>query len=376
MPEESLPWLDHFAALSDPRVERSREHPLLSIVGVALCAILGGADDWVAVERFGNAKLDWFRRFLDLPNGIASHDTFGRVFARLDPAQFEACFRDWVAAITTRLPGLVAIDGKTLKGSRDDPSGVKALHLVSAWAGEARLTLGLVAVDDKSNEITAIPKLLQILDLEGALVSIDAMGCQKDIAARIREQKADYLLAVKENQERLFQDIEALFLDFADDNEGHRYTSAESSDRGHGREEWRGVYVFEQLEGIRDRELWRDLATVVVVMRERQVKGEISNEAHYYISSRKADAKAFLDAVREHWGIENSCHWILDVCFSEDECRSREGHSAQNLACLRRMALSMLKSANGPKCGTRNRRLTAGWDTTFLEQVLSQPTLD
>jgi predicted transposase YbfD/YdcC len=376
MPKESLPWLDHFAALSDPRVERSQGHPLLSIVGVALCAILGGADDWVAVERFGNAKLDWFRRFLELPNGIPSHDTFGRVFARLDPAQFEACFRDWVAAVTARLPGLVAIDGKTLRGSRDDANGVKALHVVSAWAAQARLTLGLVAVDDKSNEITAIPKLLQILDLEGALVSIDAMGCQKDIAAQIRLQKADYLLAVKQNQERLFQDVQAIHLDFANDSEGYRYTSAESSDCGHGRQEWRGVYVFEQLEGIRDRELWRDLAVVIVVLRERQVKGEISNEAHYYVSSRKADAKAFLDAVREHWGIENSCHWILDVCFSEDDCRSREGHSAQNLACLRRMALSMLKSANGPKCGTRNRRLTAGWDTTFLEQVLCSASPD
>jgi predicted transposase YbfD/YdcC len=376
MAAESLSWLEHFAELSDPRVERGREHPLLSIVGVALCAILGGADDWVAVERFGIAKTDWFSRFLDLPNGIPSHDTFGRVFARLDPGQFETCFRDWVAAVTTGLPGLVAIDGKTLRGSRDKAQGVKALHMVSAWASEARLTLGLVAVDDKSNEITAIPKLLQILDLEGALVSIDAMGCQKDIAALVREQKADYLLAVKENQERLFQDVEAMFRDFALDYEGGRTTTAESSDRGHGREEWRGVFVFENLDGIRDRELWRDLARVIVVLRERRVDGEISHEAHYYISSRKADAGVFLDAVREHWGVENGCHWVLDVGFAEDACRSRKGHSAENLACLRRMALSMLKSADGPKCGTRNRRLTAGWDTTFLEQILSRASLN
>jgi predicted transposase YbfD/YdcC len=376
MPEERLPWLDHFAALSDPRVERGQVHPLLSIVGVALCAILGGADDWVAVERFGNAKLDWFRRFLDLPSGIPSHDTFGRVFARLDPAQFEAAFRDWVAAVTARLPGLVAIDGKSLRGSRDQPNGVKALHVVSAWAAETRLTLGLLAVEDKSNEITAIPKLLQILDLEGALVSIDAIGCQKDIAEQIRIQKADYLLAVKENQERLFQDIQAMHLDFANDGEGYHCTNAESSDRGHGRAEWRGAYVFDQLEGIRDRELWRDLATVIVVMRERQVGDKISHEVHYYVSSRKAGAEAFLDAVRGHWGIENGCHWVLDVCFGEDACRARKDHSAQNLACLRRMALSMLKSVNGPKCGVRNRRLTAGWDMTFLEQVLNQSTSD
>jgi predicted transposase YbfD/YdcC len=376
MAAESLSWLEHFSKLSDPRVERGQEHSLLSIVGIALCALLGGADDWVAVQRFGLAKLDWFRRFLDLPNGIPSHDTFCRVFSRLDPAQFEACFRDWVAAVSSRLPSQVAIDGKTLRGSRDKASASKALHMVSAWASEARLTLGLVAVDEHSNEITAIPRLLQMLDLEGALVSIDAMGCQKDIAEQIREQKADYLLAVKENQERLYKDIETMFLDFADNEEGYRITTAESSETGHGREEWRVVQVFEQLEGIRDRELWRDLAVVIVVLRERQVGEETSNEMHYYISSRKADAQVFLEAVREHWGIENRCHWVLDVCFAEDACRSRKGHAAQNLACLRRMALSMLKSANGPKCGTRNRRLTAGWDTTYLEQLLSTASLD
>jgi predicted transposase YbfD/YdcC len=371
MAEQAPALLTYFKSLSDPRVERSQDHPLLSIVGIALCATLGGADDWVAVERFGNAKSDWLGRFLDLTNGVPSHDTFGRVFARLDPTQFEACFRDWVAGVVSRLPGLVAIDGKTLRGSRDKASGRKALHLVSAWATEARLTLGLVAVDDKSNEIKAIPKLLQILDLEGALVSIDAMGCQKDIAEQVRDQKADYLLAVKENQGRLYQDLEALFLDFVDrEGAGIRHTIAQTRERGHGREEWRGVYVFEDLESVRDRALWRDLSRVIVTLRERVVHGVVSQEAHYYISSRPAGAEVFLGAVRGHWGIENRCHWILDVCFGEDACRSREGHGAENLAYLRRMALSMLKNADGPKCGTRNRRLTAGWDTTFLEKVL------
>jgi len=370
MAEQSLALLDHFAHLSDPRVKRGQDHPLLTIVGIALCAILGGADDWVAVERFGNAKFDWLSRFLDLSNGIPSHDTFGRVFARIDPVQFEAGFRDWVAAISERLPGLLAIDGKTLCGSRDKANGGKALHMVSAWASEARLTLGLVAVADKSNEITAIPKLLQILDLEGALVSIDAMGCQKDIAAQVRDQKADYLLAVKENQERLFQDIEALFLDFAADHDAYHYTVAQSNDNNHGRQEHRVVFVLEELDSIRDRELWRDLARVIVVLRERRVGEQISHETHYYISSRKAGAEVFLDAVRQHWGIENGCHWVLDVCFGEDACRARKGHAARNLACLRRLALSMLKRVDGPKCGTRNRRLTAGWDTTFLEKVL------
>src|SRR5262245_49362224 len=248
MADQPLALLDHLAHLRDPRLRRGQGHPLGTIVGIALCAMLGGADDWVAVERFGHAKFDWLSRFLDLSNGIPSHDTFGRVFARLGPVQFEACFRDWVAAVTTRLPGLVAIDGKTSRGSRDKASGIKALHLVSAWAAEARLTLGLVAVEGKSTETTAIPKLLQVLDLEGALVSIDAMGCQKDIAEQVREQRPDYLLAVKENQERLFQDIEAMFLGFAGAGEGYCYTTAEAGDRGHGREEWRGVFVFEQLD--------------------------------------------------------------------------------------------------------------------------------
>ena len=377
MAVQTLALLDHFAQLSDPRLERGKDHPLLSIVGIALCATLGGADDWVAVERFGNAKSEWLGRFLDLASGVPSHDTFGRVFARLDPAQFESCFRDWVAGVVSRLPGLVAIDGKTLRGSRDGAAGRKALHLVSAWAAEARLTLGLVAVDDKSNEITAIPELLRVLDLEGALVSIDAMGCQKGIAGQVREQKADYLLAVKENQGRLHQDLEALFLDFVErEGAGVRHTFAETCERGHGRVEWRGAYAFEDLAGVRDRGLWRDLSRAVVVLRERQVGGEVSQEAHYYISSRPAGADVFLAAVRDHWGIENRCHWVLDVCFGEDACRSREGYSAENLAYLRRMALSLLKNADGPNCGTRNRRLTAGWDTAFLEKVLRGATHD
>lgn len=371
MPAESLSWLDHFKGLSDPRVDRGKGHPLLSIVGVALCAILAGADDWVAVERFGNAKLDWLRRFLDLPNGIPSHDTFGRVFARLDPLQFEACFRDWVAAVCRRLPGHVAIDGKAVRGSGDGPSGQKPLHLVSAWATEARLTLGVVAVDGKSNEITAIPKLLELLDLEGALVTIDAIGCQKDLAEQIALAKADYVFAVKENQPRLYEDIEEMFLDFAADDTGVSYTTAQTEDCDHGRGERRRVYVFDQVEGIRDLESWRGLKRVMVVLRERQVGEKTTSEAHYYISSRGAGADVFLDAIRGHWGIENQSHWILDVCFGEDDCRARKGHSAQNLACLRRMALSMLENADGPKCGARNRRLTAGWDMTYLEQILA-----
>jgi len=378
MPEQSLALLDHFAALVDPRAERTQRHKLLDVIAVALCATLAGADDWVAVERFGNAKIDWLRRFLELPNGIPAHDTFGRIFARLDPEQFEACFRSWVSAIGARLQlRLVPIDGKTVRGSRDAAAGHKALHLVSAWASEARLTLGLVAVDDKSNEITAIPKLLELLDLEGALVSLDAMGCQKDIAAQVRQQKADYLLAVKENQGRLYQDIETLFLDFLEQEQADcPHSFAESCARAHGRDEWRGVYVFEQLDSLRDRELWRDLTRVIVVLRERKIGDQVSNEAHYYISSRQADAQLFLQAVREHWGIENGCHWVLDVCFGEDACRSRKGHAAENLAYIRRMALSMLRTVDGPKCGTRNRRLTAGWDTTFLEKVLLQPFID
>lgn len=371
--QPSLSLLHHFRDLPDPRVERTREHFLLDILAIAVCAVIGGADDWVAIETFAQAKHDWFARFLTLPNGIPSHDTFGRVFARLDPTRLAEGFQSWMAAVCQRL-GLrqVALDGKTLRRSHDRGKGKAALHLVSAWATENSLTLGQVAVADKSNEITAIPPLLQMLDVAGALVTIDAMGCQKEIASAIIEQEADYLLAVKENQPRLYEDIEQFFHAALDgDFVGVTHDYAETAEVGHGRGEQRGCWVFGEPTWIRDRSLWADLRSVIVVVRTRDVDGKSSSELHYYISSRQAKAVDFLQATRCHWRIENNCHWVLDVSFAEDQSRIRKDHGAENFAWLRRMALSLLKRVKGVKGGVRCRRLKAGWDTTFLERVLN-----
>jgi predicted transposase YbfD/YdcC len=359
----------HFEALQDPRVERTRKHPLLDIIAIALCAVIGGADSWTDVEDYGRAKHDWLKGFLGLPHGIPSHDTFGRVFAALDPAQFRDCFAAWVAAVARRL-GLkqVAIDGKTLRGSHDRANGLAALHLVSAWATEAHLTLGQVAVDDKSNEITAIPLLLELLDLQGALVTIDALGCQAEIAEDIRMYGGDYLLAVKENQPRLYEDIDRLAEAVLAEDAGAKSCLAE--DIGHGRQEARACWVLHDLGGIRDRDRWVDLKSVVILVGERIVGGAASCERRYFISSRRASAKAFLSAARGHWGIENSLHWVLDVCFDEDRSRLRNDHGPENLALLRRLAVSILKQAEGGKGSIRRKRLTAGWDNDFLERAL------
>jgi predicted transposase YbfD/YdcC len=359
----------HFEALDDPRVERTRKHNLLDIIAVALCAVICGADSWVEVEDYGNTKADWLRGFLELPNGIPSHDTFGRVFAALDPEQFGSCFAAWVEDVAGRL-GLkrVAIDGKTLRGSHDRGKGKAALHLVSAWATEAHLLLGQEAVADQSNEITAIPRLLELLDVEGALVTIDAMGCQTEIAEQLRAQGADYVLAVKENQPRLYEDIDRLAGEVLADDEGVQSCLEEC--RGHGRQEVRACWVLHDLDGLRDRDRWEDLRSVIIVVSERVVAGVVSCERRYYISSRRAGAKTFLGAIRGHWGIENSLHWVLDVGFDEDRSRVRTDHGPENLALRRRWAVSLLKHADSSRGSIRRKRLTAGWDNDFLEKVL------
>jgi predicted transposase YbfD/YdcC len=361
----------HFATLEDPRVERTRAHELLDLVAIAICAVLCGADGWVDVATFAQAKEDWLRTFLALPGGIPSHDTFGRVFARLDPQQFAACFASWVGAVAQRL-GLkqVAIDGKTARRSHDRGRGKAALHLVSAWATECHVSLGQVPVAEGSNEIPAIPKLLELLDVEGALVTIDALGCQKEIAATIRARGADYLLAVKENQERLYEDLEALHAE-ALANDWAGVDSAWEEGRGHGREELRACWVYRDVRKVRDRDLWPDLRSLVIVVRDRTEGAKNSCAVHYYISSRRSSAQKFLQAVRSHWGIENSLHWVLDVTFEEDGSRVRKDHGPANLALLRRLAVSMLQQADGGKGSLRGKRLQAGWRNDFLEQVIA-----
>ncbi len=360
--------LTHFQALEDPRLERSRQHGLLDIVAITLCAVVCGADSWVEVEKFGEAKIGWLKGFLRLPNGIPSHDTFGRVFAALDPGQFQACFAAWVADVADAL-GLkhVAIDGKTLRGSHDRKGGQAALHLVSAWAVEGHLTLGQEAVAEKSNEIAAIPKLLEVLDIEGALVTIDAMGCQKAIAEKIVEQEGDYVLSVKENQPTLYEQIERI--DRAAFEKGYDgIDSSDEEEEGHGRQELRACWVLTDLQGLEERSKWPGLQSVIVVVRDRTAGGKNSCEKHYYISSRAMSAEQALKVIRGHWGIENSLHWVLDVVFDEDKSRVRKDHGPENFGLLRRMAVSMLK-AEGSKGSIRGKRLVAGWNNDFLEKV-------
>jgi predicted transposase YbfD/YdcC len=359
----------HFEALDDPRIDRTRKHHLLDLVAIAICAVISGADSWVQVEAYGNAKHDWLQRFLQLPNGIPAHDTFGRVFAAIKPTQFQACFTSWRAELGEQL-GLrqIAIDGKTWRGSHDRAQGKVAVHLISAWAVENHLTLGQEAVDPQSNEIPAIPKLLALLDLEGALVTIDALGCQKEIAEQIVEQGGDYVLAVKENQPKLYAEIERL--DEAAQKEDYAGVSRCCvEETSHGRQELRACWVLTDLEELREGAKWPGLKSVLVVVRDRSVGDKNTCEKHYYISSRQLSAKKFSPVVRGHWGIENSLHWVLDVVFAEDQSRVRKDHGPENLGLLRRMALSMIK-AEESRGSIQVKRQTAGWNNDFLEKIL------
>ena len=372
-PELSL--LHHFARLTDPRTVRTCQHTLTDVLVIALCAVLGGADSWPAIALFGQSKKDWFASFLALPHGIPSHDTFNRVFAALDPVAFQECFVAWMNAVCGRL-GLrrLQIDGKSLRGSRGRKDKLGCLHTVSLWAAETGLTLGQVAVDDKSNEITAIPQLLRLLDLEGALVTIDAMGCQKEIARQIRASNGHYVLAVKENQPALYTDIQGCFLraieaDFA----GLRHEVFEEGPRqGHGRRESRVYTVIYDPPGLSTRAEWLDLKAIIMVYRERQVGQDSegsSEEVSYYIASSDEPVGELAGGIRSHWGIENKVHWVLDVVFREDASRVRAGHAAENLGWLRRVALALLKQDDG-KDSIKCKRLKAGWNNDFLEKLL------
>ena len=366
--------LTHFADLQDFRLERSRLHNLMDIIAIALCAVISGAEGWVDIEKYGRAKVDWLQTFLQLPNGIPSHDTFRRIFCFLKPEAFLACFQRWVGALTEHLKSpFVAIDGKAARRSLDRAAGKAALHLVSAWATEQRLVLGQVATEAKSNEITAIPKLLELLDVSGAMVTIDAMGCQKEIAATIRGGGGDYVLTVKENQERLYEDIVACFQKGLEtDFEGLQYSYYADKCQGHGRSETRQVHTILSPEGIRDEKLWKDLNAITLVVRERQQGNqEPSLEVHYYIGSRKAKAPIYGRAIRGHWGIENGLHWVLDMSFDEDQCRMRTDHSGENFALLRRLGLSLLKQHDEKEGSIRGKRLQCGWSDSFLVQVVS-----
>lgn len=366
----------HFAALDDPRIDRTKRHKLLDIVVIAICAVICGADDWVAIETFGKAKYEWFKQFLELPNGIPSHDTFGRVFGALDPEQFQSCFLNWISAVSEITQGqVIALDGKTLRRSHDKTLGKKAIVMVSAWATANHLVLGQRKVDEKSNEITAIPELLQVLEIAGCIITIDAMGCQKEIAAEIVEQGADYVLALKENQGNLYEDVELLFNDLEESQfSAYQYDHERTVNKGHGRIESRQCWtisdpdVLRLLRGTKD---WKKLTSVVKVQAKRRTEQKTTIENRYYLSSLPGDAPKLLDSTRTHWGIENGLHWVLDIAFREDECRVRKGYGAQNLATLRHIAVNLLKQEKTAKVGVKTKRLRAGWDEGYLFKVLS-----
>lgn len=365
-----------FGEIEDPRVSGRCGYPLLEIMTIAICAAVAGANSWVEVETFGNSKQDWLQQFLELKHGIPSHDTFGDVFNALDAAHFQRCFMRWIERVFSVTRGqVVAIDGKTLRRSHDKRIAKDALHMVNAWASANGITLGQYQVDDKSNEITAIPELLRLLNVNGCIVTIDAMGCQKDIAKQIRDSKADYVLCVKDNQGKLHQDIQDWFayadeVQFADmQHDYHR-----SVNKGHGRIEIRDCWVVSDpvaFAYIRHYEGWTDVQTIVRIARERRVGGKVEQTVHYYISSLPADAQRLLQAVRCHWGVENSLHWVLDVVFREDEARVRQGNGPQNMAVLRNIALNILKRDTS-KGSLKQKRYRAALDDTFLLKLLVQ----
>jgi predicted transposase YbfD/YdcC len=361
-----------FATLKDPRLKRTQRHKLLDVIFIAICATVSGANDFVAMEKFGKSKRAWLDKYLDLPRGIPSHDTFGRVFAALDPKNFVACFLQWVEALQEKTAGrVVAIDGKTARATLDKAKGKNALHVVSAWSVANHLVLGQEIVASKSNEITAIPKLLEVLDLTGAIVTIDAIGCQKEIAAKIRDQGGDYVLAVKGNQEHLEGDVVTAFTRFDEGQTRPEFVSRqEATNKGHGRTEYRRVDSMPIPRDLRHLADWKDARSIGRVTRVFQEKGAETAEVRYFISSVPSAAEPLAAAVRNHWGIENGLHWCLDMYFNEDRSRARTEHAPANLALLRRWVLSLLRRDKSVKGGLEKKRLQAAWNDEIREQLL------
>lgn len=368
-------FLEFFEGITDPRRDQGKRHSLSDMLALAICAVLSGADNWVEIEEYSRIKYEWFKTWLDLPHGIPSHDTFTDIFARIDPKELESSFQTWIESIVGKLkPETVHIDGKTLRGSASQ--GKKGLHLVSAWVSEAKILFGQVRTEAKSNEITAIPELLKLLEIEGSLVTIDAMGTQTEIARQIvEEKKADYLLALKGNQGNLLADVEDLFkgcdeLSFA--AVPHDY--AETIEKGHGRIEIRRCWILDDadyLHYVRAYGDWANLSALIRLQRERRIGEKISLETAYFISSRSANAAYFLQAVRSHWTIENQLHWLLDVTFREDSNQTRLAQAQENFALIRRLALMLLKRDKSVKIGVKAKRLRVGWSDDYLLHVLS-----
>jgi len=361
--------ITHFSSITDPRMDRRKRHQLKDIFFITLCASICGADNWVSIETFGKAKEAWFTKVLSLKNGIPSHDTFGYVFSVIDIEEFSRCFSRWVADLCELSDGeIINIDGKCLRRSLDTASNKSAIYMVSAWASSNQLVLGQQRVDDKSNEITAIPKLLMQLDISGAVVTLDAMGCQTKVANDIIERNADYMLSLKGNQGLLHKDVVSIF----ESKQSSPEIGFESVDGGHGRIEKRSIRASSDIDWLKERHpAWRGLRSIVAVTAERECNGKTSIETRYFISSLDAeDPKRLGQIVRAHWGIENKLHWVLDYAFDEDSNRARKGNSAANMAVVRHIALNLIKADKVSKIGIKNRRLKAGWDNDYMESLL------
>lgn len=358
--------LDYFCAIEDPRLERTRAHLLEDIIFITIAAVICGADTWNDIANYGQAKQPWLRKYLKLPNGIPSHDTINRFFSALDPGQMEKAFLQWIREVANLTKGeVVSIDGKSLRATKSR-DGKQIVHMVSAWASANKLSLGQVKVEEKSNEITAIPKLLEVLALSGCIITIDAMGCQTGIAAKIVEKKADYILAVKGNQGCLEEEARKVA------QETPPASETTETERRHGRVERRKCTVYYDLGLIRSANRWAGLKSVIKIESTRQEEstGKQESETRLYISSLKKEAKEMAGHIRAHWGIENSLHWVLDVAFDEDASRKRAGHAAQNYAILNRIALNLLKHEKGKIRSIKGKRLDAGWDNDYLLKIL------
>ena len=364
--------LNYLAIVRDPRVERTRKHELPELLFISVCAVLCGAESWTEFEEYGNANRDWLSTFLDLPNGIPSHDTFGRVFAALDPEALEQALSAFVRDFAGDSAGKhIAIDGKTLRRSFDRAAEKSAIHMVTAWVYENHAAFGQRKVDEKSNEITAIPQLLALLNLNGATVTIDAMGCQKEIAKAIVQRGGEYVLALKGNQGTLHEEVSEFFDDVLARGLAAELDTHTSLEKGHGRIEERTAHLSKDVSWLRDHAQWEGLSGVLCVERKRTVNGHTTAERHYYIcSGEKTTAQQAAKAVREHWSVENELHWTLDVAFHEDLSRARINNAAENLARLRRLALSILKQDKTTKVGIHGKRLKAAWDRGYLLTLL------
>jgi len=369
----SLSLFDSLGQVPDPRRERTRLHQLVDILVIAVCATLCAAETWEEIAEFGQAKESWFKKFLALPNGIPSHDTFRRVFLRLNPRKFQESFLVWVRSVAQLSAGeVVSLDGKQVRGART-ADGKEGLRMVSAWASEQRLVLGQLKTAEKSNEITAIPLLLELLELKGCIVTIDAMGCQTAVAGQIISQEADYVLSLKGNQGRLHEEVAEYFAWARRSNfQDLEYDYCATLEKDHGRIEGRRCWVTEDTGWFTEHAEWAGLRSFIMVEAEREVVGHAASvERRYFISSLPADAQQALRAVRGHWQVENSLHWVLDVAFHEDACRTRTGHAPENLATLRHIAVNLLKQERSCKLGIKSKRLKAGWNESYMLKVLN-----